>query len=66
MQFLILLLRPHLLPIPPYISPLYGICPFYCLNAEKQRDTIKTSVLSVTLTYLLNLFLHSALLFFGP
>ena len=34
---------------------------FYCLNAEKQqRDTIKTSLLSIILIYLLNLFLNSA------
>ena len=39
----------------------------YSLNAEKQqRDATETSLLSVTLIYLLNLFLNSALLFLGP
>ena len=43
---------------------IYGIRPFYYLNEEKQqRDTIKTSLLSLMLIYLLNLFLNSALLF---
>ena len=49
---------------PLYISPWSYICPFYCLNAEKQqRVTIKTSLLSVILIDLLNLFINSALLF---
>ena len=33
---------------------IYGIRPFYYLNEEKQqRDTIKTSLLSVMLIYLI-------------
>ena len=53
---------------PPVYKPmvLYAGCSFYCLNAEEQqRDTIKTSLLSVILIHLLNLLLNSALLFFG-
>ena len=48
------------------IKPVYKPLSIYCRNAEKQRDTIKTSLLSVILIYLLNLFLNSALLFLGP
>ena len=67
MQFLVLLLitTPLISPLPPtsmqplYISPWSYICPFYCLNAEKQQlVTIKTSLLSVILIDLLNLFIN--------